>query len=177
MNAKTRSRIMRSIHSKHTIPEMQVRRFLFASGLRYRLHDKSLPGTPDIVLKRHKLVVFVNGCFWHSHNCPAGSRPRTNTDYWLPKLANNQAKDKKAVRACCMNRFLALLVHNGIDPVSVCWWALHGKGWFLAFMQQARQPFKEPKWVASNRCLGVPNQITTIFIEAVCLCHSVKIRP
>lgn len=110
MNAKTRSRIMRSVHSKHTTPEMQVRRFLFASGLRYRLHDKGLPGTPDIVLKRHKLVVFVNGCFWHSHNCPAGSRPRTNTDYWLPKLANNQAKDKRAISLLKKNGWRVIVV-------------------------------------------------------------------
>ena len=75
---ETRSYIMSRIRGKNTKPELLVRKFLFAAGLRYRIHDKKLPGSPDIVLPRYKTVVFVHGCFWHGHeNCSRFSMPKT----------------------------------------------------------------------------------------------------
>jgi len=90
---KIRSRMMRAIRAKHTKPEMQVRRALHAAGYRFRLHQKGLPGTPDIVLKRHSVAIPVNGCSWHRHDCPKGRRhPSTNVSYWGPKLEKNRLR-------------------------------------------------------------------------------------
>jgi DNA mismatch endonuclease (patch repair protein) len=90
-----RSRIMGSVGSSHTKPEMIVRRALHAAGLRYRLHSKQLPGKPDIVLSSRNLVVFVHGCFWHGcRRCQRKKKARSNLDYWLPKIARNRARDR-----------------------------------------------------------------------------------
>jgi DNA mismatch endonuclease (patch repair protein) len=95
-----RSRMMRAIPGKHTKPEMQVRRALHAAGYRFRLHRRDLPGTPDIVLPGHRIVVEVNGCFWHAHDCPRGNRrPSSNVDYWLRKLARNRHRQAAAIEA------------------------------------------------------------------------------
>lgn len=91
-----RSRTMRAVRSRDTGPEMIVRRFLHAAGLRYRLHDRRLPGTPDLVFPGRRIVVFVHGCFWHQHpNCPAAKRPQSSTDYWTRKLDGNIARDAR----------------------------------------------------------------------------------
>jgi DNA mismatch endonuclease, patch repair protein len=95
-----RSQIMRSITKKNTRPELAVRRALHAMGLRFRLHRRDLPGTPDIVLPRHKIAVLVHGCFWHQHTgCRHAKLPRTRPEYWLPKLARNIERDSKAKAA------------------------------------------------------------------------------
>lgn len=90
-----RSEIMSKVHGKNTTPELIVRRILFGLGYRYRLHRKDLPGKPDIVLPKHKLVINVNGCFWHG--CPyckrAKIRPASNKDYWNRKLDRNIERD------------------------------------------------------------------------------------
>src|SRR6218665_568865 len=92
-----RSRQMASIRSSNTRPEIAVRRALHAKGLRFRLHRKDLPGKPDIVLPRHRLAVFVHGCFWHQHpGCRLASKPKSRHDYWEPKLAGNVARDFRA---------------------------------------------------------------------------------
>ena len=79
---------------------MLVRRFLHANGFRYKLHDKSLPGKPDIVLPKYCTVIFVNGCFWHGHhNCKYYVVPKTRTDWWLNKINTNKANDAKAIKA------------------------------------------------------------------------------
>jgi len=89
-----RTRIMRSIHKRNTQPELRVRRALHAAGLRFRLHRRDLPGTPDIVLPSRRLAILVNGCFWHQHpGCALARRPRANQEYWEPKLARNVARD------------------------------------------------------------------------------------
>lgn len=81
---------MRKIRSKNTLPEKKVRSYLHAHGFRFRLHVKELPGCPDIVLPRYKTVIFVNGCFWHQHQgCKKATIPKTNQDYWVPKLQKN----------------------------------------------------------------------------------------
>lgn len=96
----TRSYNMSRIKSKDTKPEMQVRKFLHAQGYRYRLHDKKLPGKPDIVLPGYNTIIFVHGCFWHGHkNCKYYVVPKTNTAWWLNKISTNKANDAKAVKA------------------------------------------------------------------------------
>jgi DNA mismatch endonuclease (patch repair protein) len=97
-NKKTRSFNMSKIRAKDTKPEFIVRKFLFSKGFRYKLHDKKLPGHPDIVLKKYKIVVFVNGCFWHGHNnCKYFSIPKTRTDWWKSKIEKNISNDEKNI--------------------------------------------------------------------------------
>jgi len=93
---KTRSYNMSRIKGKDTKPEMMVRRFLFAHGFRYRLHDKKLPGKPDIVLKKYNTVIFVNGCFWHGHEgCRYFKIPSTKQQWWKKKIADTKKRDLK----------------------------------------------------------------------------------
>ena len=91
---------MSRIKGKDTKPELLVRRFLHAQGYRYKLHDKTLPGKPDLVLPKYKTVIFIHGCFWHGHNnCKYFKVPQTRTDWWLNKINTNKANDAKAVKA------------------------------------------------------------------------------
>ncbi len=85
---------MSRIRSKDTKPEMLVRRFLFSHGFRYKLHDKSLPGKPDLVLPKYKTIIFIHGCFWHGHeSCRYFVVPKTRTEWWLNKISTNKRKD------------------------------------------------------------------------------------
>jgi DNA mismatch endonuclease (patch repair protein) len=96
ISPERRSENMRAIKGKDTAPEIAVRKVLHQMGLRFRLHRKDLPGRPDIVLPRLRLVILVHGCFWHGHHCKKGSgrrRPKTNQSYWNPKLDRNIARD------------------------------------------------------------------------------------
>ena len=95
MNPETRSRVMSRIRGQDTLPEMYVRRAVWHAGFRYRLHFRSLPGTPDLVLARHCLTVFVNGCFWHQHGCSRSSRPSSRREFWDRKLDDNIARDAR----------------------------------------------------------------------------------
>ncbi len=92
---KKRSEIMSKISGKETKPEILVRRFLFARGFRYRKNVKILPGKPDIVLPKYKTIVFIHGCFWHGHNCPAGKLPETRKKFWQKKINGNIERDKR----------------------------------------------------------------------------------
>lgn len=97
---KQRSYNMSRIKGKNTKPEMLVRTFLHANGYRYKLHDKKLPGTPDIVLPKYHTVIFVHGCFWHGHaNCKYFVVPKTRTQWWTDKINRNKTNDEKAVKA------------------------------------------------------------------------------
>lgn len=97
---KQRSYNMSRIKGKDTKPEMLVRKFLFAHGYRYKLHDKKMPGKPDIVLLKYKAVIFVHGCFWHGHtNCKYFKIPQTRTQWWTDKINTNKVNDAKAVKA------------------------------------------------------------------------------
>ena len=90
-----RSHIMSRIKAKDTKPEIVVRKKLFEAGLRYRIHVRDLPGTPDIAIKKYKLVVDVRGCFWHGHgNCRFSSRPKSNKSFWLEKIDRNRQRDR-----------------------------------------------------------------------------------
>lgn len=94
VTVEQRRRNMAAVRSTDTRPERAVRSILHKLGLRFRLHQRALPGTPDIVLTRHKIVVFVHGCFWHGHDCPRGKVPSTRTEFWLPKLQRNGERDR-----------------------------------------------------------------------------------
>lgn len=98
VDAKTRSRMMSGIRNKNTKPELTLRRYLHAKGFRYRLHVKTLPGQPDLVLPKYNLCIFVHGCFWHQHlRCPYATIPKSNTEFWLKKFAININRDEKAI--------------------------------------------------------------------------------
>ena len=94
MTPEQRSRNMAAIKGKDTTPEMIVRKYLFSCGLRYRVNNRKLPGSPDIVLRKFKTVVFVDGCFWHGHkDCKYFRLPKSNVDFWRHKIAMNIARD------------------------------------------------------------------------------------
>ena len=85
---------MSRIRSTNSMPEEIVRKYLFSKGFRYRKNVKKLPGCPDIVLPKYKTVIFVNGCFWHKHDCPRFVWPSSNQDYWIPKIQRNIERDR-----------------------------------------------------------------------------------
>lgn len=90
---------MSRIKGKDTKPEMLVRKYLHAQGFRYKLHDKTLPGKPDLVLPKYKTIIFIHGCFWHGHtNCKYFKIPQTRTEWWTEKINKNIANDVKAVK-------------------------------------------------------------------------------
>lgn len=96
----TRSRMMAGISGKNTRPERKVRQLLHAMGFRFRLHSRHLPGRPDIVLPKWRLAIFVHGCFWHSHaRCRYAVTPKSNREFWIPKLAANVRRDRDNLRA------------------------------------------------------------------------------
>lgn len=94
VDVATRSRMMSGIQGKNTKPEILVRKALHARGFRFRLHVKSLPGKPDLVLPKYNAVVFVHGCFWHGHPCRYFKIPQTRPDFWLDKIGKNQVRDR-----------------------------------------------------------------------------------
>ena len=90
-----RSQIMGRICSKNTTPEIAVRQLVHSLGYRFRLHDTKLPSKPDIVLPRHRKVIFVNGCFWHGHNCHLFKWPKSRKEFWRDKIKSNMERDRK----------------------------------------------------------------------------------
>lgn len=84
---------MSKIHSRDTKPELIVRRYLYANGFRYRVNVRTLPGSPDIVLKKYHTAIFINGCFWHGHVCQQGRMPKTNVEFWNKKITRNIERD------------------------------------------------------------------------------------
>lgn len=94
-----RSANMRAIRSKDMLPELRVRSLVHNLGYRFRLHRKDLPGKPDLVFPSRKKVIFVHGCFWHSHSCKRAHVPKSNVSYWVPKLELNRVRDTKNVNA------------------------------------------------------------------------------
>lgn len=100
LTPEQRHRCMASIHSADTRPERLVRRFLFACGMRFRINVRKLPGTPDIVMRKYRTVIFVNGCFWHGHEgCKFFRMPHTNTPFWEKKIQRNKERDKRNIQA------------------------------------------------------------------------------
>ena len=98
LSAEARSGLMSRIRGKNTKLELTVRRLVWAAGFRYRLHRRDLPGCPDMVFPGQRKAVFIHGCFWHGHDCTDGIRkPKTNQDYWIPKIARNQQRDTENI--------------------------------------------------------------------------------
>lgn len=95
ISADRRSKLMSRVRTKNTAPELIVRKLLHAMGYRYRLHIKSLPGTPDIVFTKRKKAIFVHGCFWHGHLCKRGSLPKSNVKFWRTKIEKNTTRDER----------------------------------------------------------------------------------
>lgn len=95
----SRSALMSRIKGKNTAPELTVRRLIFSMGYRFRLHRSDLPGKPDIVLPGRRKAIFVHGCFWHAHGCKIGRPPKSNLDFWEPKLKRNAERDRRNLRA------------------------------------------------------------------------------
>ncbi|MBQ6064990.1 MAG: DNA mismatch endonuclease Vsr [Prevotella sp.] len=98
LTKEQRSKIMAAIHSKDTKPEMAVRRYLHACGFRYRVNSPRLPGHPDLVLRKYRTCIFVNGCFWHGHDCQQGRMPKTNIEFWNAKIERNRERDVRVQR-------------------------------------------------------------------------------
>lgn len=99
LDSASRSALMSRIRGKHTQPELAVRRMAHRMGLRFRLHRKDLPGTPDLVFPRRMTAAFVHGCFWHRHaGCPKASDTKTRSDYWSAKFDRNVARDEDVRR-------------------------------------------------------------------------------
>nr|WP_315254400.1 DNA mismatch endonuclease Vsr [uncultured Duganella sp.] len=115
---ESRSKNMRAIRGKNTHPEVVLRKLLFARGFRFRLHVKTLPGKPDIVLPKHRVVILVHGCFWHGHNCYLFKLPISRRDFWATKIAQNQTRDRRDVTA---------LLHDGWRVLCVWECALKGR--------------------------------------------------
>ena len=118
VNAVTRSRMMAGIQGKKTKPEIAVRRGLHRMGLRFRLDGSALPGRPDLVLSRHRTVVFVHGCFWHAHACDAFHFPASNIPFWKEKLSSNVIRDRKRVDELCALGWRVLVIWECATKIS-----------------------------------------------------------
>lgn len=105
-----RSENMRAIRGKDTKPEMEVRRLVHGLGYRFRLHRADLPGKPDLAFPARRKVIFVHGCFWHSHGCKSGLIPKSNRDFWLPKLRRNKERDKSSLEELLQQGWKALVI-------------------------------------------------------------------
>lgn len=99
VSPEVRSRIMAGIRGTDTKPEMTLRKALHALGFRFRLHDRRLPGKPDLVFPRYRAVLFAHGCFWHGHDCHLHRLPSTRTEFWAAKVARNRALDARVSEA------------------------------------------------------------------------------
>lgn len=105
-----RSEMMSKVKSKDTIPEKLVRSALFKKGLRFRIHYDKLPGKPDIVLPKYHAVIFINGCFWHGHDCKAGKLPSSNIEFWKDKIKGNKERDLRTIKNLNSNGFKVLTI-------------------------------------------------------------------
>ena len=97
LTPEERSKLMKKVRQKNTKPEILTRKYLFSKGFRYKINDKNLPGSPDIVLPKYKTAVFVHGCYWHNHKCRAGRIPTSNVDFWQQKMERNKKRDERKI--------------------------------------------------------------------------------
>ena len=110
VDKSTRSRIMSSVRQKHTRPEKLLRSVLHKSGLRFKLHDKGLPGSPDLVFPRFGAVVFVHGCYWHSHGCYRSTVPKTRREFWEEKFRANRQRDTRNIERLLLRGWRVMVV-------------------------------------------------------------------
>lgn len=139
VDKQTRSRMMSGIRGKNTQPEMLVRKYLHAKGFRYRLHDKKLPGSPDIVLRKYQLAIFVHGCFWHRHKgCRYSTTPAQNREKWQLKFRQNTKRDKRQINQ---------LIDMGWRVLVIWECALkspgHDLSWLSVYVRSEQSPFLE----------------------------------
>jgi DNA mismatch endonuclease (patch repair protein) len=107
---ETRSRMMSGIKNKNTKPELMIRRELFKSGFRYRLHNSKLPGKPDLVLKKYMAVVLIHGCFWHGHKCRYFKWPKSNVEFWKEKIKGNRKNDRLVTKKLSVLGFRVCII-------------------------------------------------------------------
>ncbi|TRW96326.1 DNA mismatch endonuclease Vsr [Paracoccus sp. M683] len=123
ISALHRSWNMSRIRGKNTRPEIVLRSHMHRAGFRYRLHDKKLPGRPDLVLPKHKTAIFVNGCYWHRHKgCPKATTPKSNTDFWSKKFEATVARDARKTSELILSGWRVITVWEcelESDPVSL----------------------------------------------------------
>jgi len=110
VDPQTRSKMMSGIRGRNTRPEIIVRKGLHALGFRFRLHSNQLPGKPDIVLPKYRAAIFVNGCFWHGHDCHLFRMPSTRTEFWQNKIVRNVARDREVSLSISRNGWRQLVV-------------------------------------------------------------------
>lgn len=110
LTPEQRSALMGRIRGRDTAPELAVRRLVYGLGYRYRLHGRGLPGTPDLVFRSRRCVIFVHGCFWHRHNCPLAYSPKSRRSFWEKKFSGNVARDKKVVRSLKRDGWRVLII-------------------------------------------------------------------
>lgn len=139
VDKQTRSRMMSGIKGKDTKPELLVRRGLHKKGYRYKLHDKSLPGKPDLVFPKYKAVIQVNGCFWHKHNCHIFKWPKSRTEFWKSKILGNVKRDKKQIEEMENEGWRVLIV------------------WECCFKGKTRLPYEDcinsiSDWLENSNC-------------------------
>lgn len=102
--------MMSGIRGKNTRPEIVLRKALFSRGYRYRLHDKRIPGNPDLVLRKHNAVIFINGCFWHGHGCHLFKWPKSRAAFWRKKIESNMARDRRNIDTCLEGGYRVAIV-------------------------------------------------------------------
>lgn len=110
IDSPTRSAMMARIKGKNTRAEIIVRTGLHKLGFRYQLHRKNLPGKPDLVFPKHHAVIFVNGCFWHAHDCHMFKWPSTRADFWRKKISENRWRDERNIQACISMGWKVLVI-------------------------------------------------------------------
>jgi DNA mismatch endonuclease (patch repair protein) len=111
LTPQERSQIMARVRAKNTRPELRVRKLVFALGYRYRLHDRKLPGCPDLVFSPRRKIIFVHGCFWHRHaRCALARLPKSRLDFWIPKLEGNKRRDQRNKRALARRGWKVLTI-------------------------------------------------------------------
>jgi DNA mismatch endonuclease (patch repair protein) len=129
----TRSRMMSSIGPTDTAPELAVRRYLHAAGLRFRIHDRALPGRPDIVLPQHRAIVFVHGCFWHRHSdCRFATEPASNAKFWQGKFERNVQRDREITTALTASGWSVFVIWecqtHDVEKLDQLYWCIRGAG-------------------------------------------------
>ena len=134
-----RSFNMSCIRSKDTKPELLIRKALFSEGFRYRLHRKDLPGKPDMVFPKYRAVIFVNGCFFHYHDCRLFKMPQTRRSWWKKKLTGNRIRDQKNITA---------LLNSGWRVLTI--WECAWKGRGSVYVQIDKISRKIVSWLRSS---------------------------
>ncbi len=140
----TRSRIMSSVGQKDTGPETLLRSALHRVGLRYRLHDRNLPGSPDLVFRRYRAVIFVHGCYWHSHGCYKSTIPKSHREFWQDKFTTNKERDKRNYSLLRESGWRVLIVwecallgKHALAPDMVAGWV---RNWLVGTTEQEQFP-------------------------------------